>query len=175
MKGWKLWLVIIAVVVVVVFVAYQTVRQTAETVRPVVERSTAVADKARCISNVKNLALAAQMWSWDHGGRLPNAATWADDFKSYLPDRADVLKCAGDQSGARCSYAMNAALSGKVLEDIADPESTVLFYETARPGDNPSGGPDDVVTPARHNGGNNYGFAKGTASWETTKPSFGAQ
>ena len=175
MKGWKLWLVVIAVVVVVLLAVFQAVRQTAETVRPVYERSMSSADKARCLSNLKNITLAAQMWASDHGGRLPNAATWADDFKSYLPDRPDVLKCAGDQSGARCSYAMNAALSGKVLEDIANPESVVLFYETAHPGSNPSGGPEDVVTPARHNGGSNYGFAKGTASWETTKPSFGTQ
>jgi prepilin-type processing-associated H-X9-DG protein len=62
-----------------------------------------------------------------------------------------------------------------LLADIPDPESTVIFYETAHPGDNPSGGPEDVVTPPRHNGGNNYGFADGGADWQTTKPTFGTQ
>jgi prepilin-type processing-associated H-X9-DG protein len=68
---------------------------------------------------------------------------------------------------------MNRALSGALLEEIATPESSVLFYETQRAGDNPSGGAGDVASP-RHMGGSCYGFADGHAQWLETQPSFAA-
>jgi hypothetical protein len=59
---------------------------------------------------------------------------------------------------------MNAALSGADITAIPNPEQVVLFYETAHPGDNPSGGRDDVA-PQCHQDGSNYAFVKGLARW----------
>ena len=116
--------------------------------------------KYRCRSNIKRLGLSARLYTFDHDGRLPDADRWVDELTPYVKD-TDTFVCPADQSGARCSYAMNADLSGQILEDITDPESTVLFYETQHPGDNPSGSPADVPTPPRHEGGNNYAYADG--------------
>jgi len=76
-----------------------------------------------------------------------------------------VLKCPGDESGARSSYALNRAVIGKRVTDVEDPAGLVVFYETAHPGENPVGGPEDIVSPARHLGGNNFGYADGHAMW----------
>jgi hypothetical protein len=119
------------------------------------------------------LALSADMWAWDHDGKLPNADRWVDELLPYAGG-PDDFRCPEDASGARCSYAMNGALSEKVLEEIENRESVVLFYETAHPGEDPSGGPEDVASP-RHLGGNVYAFADAHTDWLETKPEFGVE
>lgn len=141
---------------------------------PALERSQQSARKAVCLSNVKNLSLAMQMFVADNEDRFPEAHRWVEALHDYIKSE-DVLKCPEDDSDARCSYAMNEALSGLSLSDLDDPSSVVLFFETAEPGDNPVGGPDDVVSPGRHMGGNNYGFADGHASWSAEVPDFGVE
>jgi prepilin-type processing-associated H-X9-DG protein len=104
------------------------------------------------------------MWLADHDDRFPTTERWVDELMPYLRNE-DVLKCPDDDSGARSSYALNKAVIGKRLTDVEDPAGLVVFYETAHPGENPVGGPDDVVSPARHDGGNNFGYADGHAMW----------
>jgi hypothetical protein len=91
-----------------------------------------------------------------------------------------VFKCPADKSGARSSYGMNRALARLRVTEIANPDELVSVYETAHPGDNPSGGPEDVAEPPRHPRstypsprwyeGNMYGFVSGriwtTEVWE---------
>ncbi len=145
-------------------------------VYPVFARSRESAQKAVCLSNVKNLALAMQMWVVDHDGRFPTTERWVEELDPYLRNR-DVLKCPADESGARSSYALNRAVIGKRLADVEDPSGLVVFYETAHPGANPVGGPEDVVSPGRHIGGDNFGYADGHAKWgpEGVQESFGVK
>ena len=124
-----------------------------------------------CMSNEKQIALAMLMWAEDHNKKLPSATTWAKDIMPYTKN-AKILRCLADDSNAKCSYAMNAALSGKKLDDIDDPLQTVILYETAHPGDSPSGGIADVLRPARHNDGNHYTFVDGHVMWFKEPPPF---
>ena len=140
---------------------------------PMLMRSRENARKAVCLSNMKNLALAAEMFAADNEGRLPDADHWVEQLMQYI-ENEEVLRCPADASQARSSYGMNHALSGKPLSQIEGSESVVLFYETAHPGDNPSGGPEDVVSP-RHIGGNVYAFADAHTDWLQARPSFGAE
>ncbi len=140
--------------------------------RPVLEKSRANARKAACLSNIKNLTIAAQAYAMEHDDRLPEADRWVEELRPYINNEA-ILKCPDDESEALSSYAMNQTLSGKSLGEIEDPASVVLFYETASPGENPVGGEDDLASP-RHLEGNNYAFADGHAMWFSAEeqPSF---
>ena len=95
-------------------------------IKPVFERSRASARKAVCLSNTKNLSLAMQMYVQDHEGRFPEADGWVEALAEYIRNES-VLKCPDDDSEASCSYGMNAALSGKRLDEIKASEATVGF------------------------------------------------
>jgi len=127
--------------------------------------------KTVCLSNIKNLAMAAQMFAVDNADRFPAADKWVDQLEPYVRNEA-IFKCPEDRSEARSSYGMNWALSRKQASKIKNLSDVVLFYETAHPGDTPRSGASDVVSPPRHQGGNNYGFADGHARWSKTVPNF---
>jgi prepilin-type processing-associated H-X9-DG protein len=127
--------------------------------------------QATCLSNEKQIALAMLMFADDHDGILPNADTWKDDLLPYIKN-AKLLQCPSDISGAKCSYAMNAALSGKKSREIANPGQTVLLFESAKPGLVTSGRATDVATPPRHSGGNCFAFADGHAKCQKATPTF---
>ncbi len=130
---------------------------------PVFARARESARKVQCLSNVKNLALAMNMFLADYD-RFPKADQWVDVLGDYVKNDA-VYKCPEDKSDARCSYGMNWGLSRKPTSAVDDASRKVAIYETARPGANPMGGKTDVVSPPRHQGGNNYGFVDGHAKW----------
>jgi len=133
-------------------------------VLPMLVKSKEGAQKAVCLSNMKNLATAMQMWLMDHDDRFPTTERWVEELEPYVRNM-DVLKCPDDESGARSSYALNKAVIGKTMADVEDASRLVVFYETAHPGENPVGGPEDIVSPARHDGGSNFGYADGHAMW----------
>ncbi len=138
---------------------------------PVIKEARESAEKACCLSNVKNLSLAMQMYLADNNDRFPATERWVEEMMPYLRNE-EVLKCPADESGARSSYGLNKAVIGKSLVDVQDPAGLVVFFETAHPGDNPVGGPDDVVSPPRHEGGNHYAFADARAAWSDEVPNF---
>ena len=109
-------------------------------------------------------------------GRFPDPNHWVDQLLADRELRFDarVLKCPEDASDARSSYGMNRALAGIDPAHILNGDHLVSVYETQQPGDNPSGGPEDVASPPRHHyysseypdaywlyKGNNYGYASG--------------
>jgi len=143
----------------------------ATAVYPVFQRARESARKAVCLSNMKNLSLAVYMFEADHDYCFPDASRWVEELTPYMKNET-VLICPNDKSGARSSYAMNAALSGKCYTDLLDPANTVVFFETAFPGQNPTGGVEDIAIPGRHFGGNCYALADGSAAWSEEIPNF---
>jgi hypothetical protein len=135
----------------------------AGTLGPTLAQSRENARKQQCLSNVESIALAMQMFSVDNG-RFPSADKWVDEIKPYLANDV-ALKCPEDKSSARCSYGMNKALSKLAVKKIKNLSEVVAVYETAHPGRNPSGGKSDVISPPRHHGDNNFGYADGHAQW----------
>lgn len=130
---------------------------------PVFMRARSTAQKAVCLSNVKNISLALSMYMADNNDRLPAAADWCGDLEEYVRNY-DVFYCpvAGDLD---CAYAYNSDLSGADFASFADPASTVAIFESDL-GWNASGLPQDLLpSEPRHLGGENYGYLDGHAQW----------
>jgi len=130
---------------------------------PVFSRARSSAHKATCLSNVKNISLALQMYMADNDDRLIAAANWCGDLEDYVRNY-DVFLCpvADDLD---CAYALNSDLSGADLASFADPMSTVAIFESDV-GWNASGLPQDILAPEpRHLEGDNYGYLDGHVQW----------
>ncbi len=80
----------------------------------------------------------------DHDGKLPSAETWQDDVKPYYkkviaknrdeygpfkPIDADGEWGCKTSESDMTGMAFNSNLSGKKIDDIKDPESTILIFE----------------------------------------------
>lgn len=103
-----------------------------------------------CAYNIRIARDAVLLYAKDHGGRLPNAATWQDDVRRYF-DQVTLTSSDADEFVRRwkadgewacklrdrtTSVAFNSDLSGKLLSEISDPTRTVLLFEVARTGTN---------------------------------------
>ena len=128
---------------------------------PVVSRAQEKAKQTSCLSNMKQLSIAFMMYANDNDA-LPDE-TWAADIFDYIKNK-QVFACAS-RPEIPVGYAMNEALLGVELANIARPSQTVLLFETNKGGDNPIGGPDDVPDEGVHNEGINCAFADGHAVW----------
>ena len=95
---------------------------------------------------MKQLGLAALIYSSDNNDVLPVATNWCDALTTYAGSPA-VFQCPGDAAQLRSGYALNAAVSGMDVDDI--PPDTVLFFECDS-GWNASGGQELLVSQARH-------------------------
>ncbi len=115
-----------------------------------------------CLSNVKQLALAALMYAGDHDGKLPTAA-WVAELEPYLKN-ASILRCPS-RPDLQVACAMNEKLVGGALLDIASPTETIMFFETAVAAPSPVGGPDLVPAGGIHNGGLHVAYADGAGKW----------
>jgi len=102
----------------------------------------------KCSGNMRKLGIAFICYEADHG-RFPDADRWVDQVCPYVKDW-DAFRCPEDSSGQRSSYAMNKNLSRRPLKEIENTHSTVLLYETIRPGKNPAGTGKDILPQGRH-------------------------
>ncbi|MGI5819674.1 MAG: DUF4349 domain-containing protein [Armatimonadota bacterium] len=120
---------------------------------PVFARSPEKARVASCLSNMKQIALALQMYAEDHDGYLPPAAGWEELVLGYA-NNEHIFRCPANlHDGAH--YALSPFVAGRRVAAIAEPESTVMIYEVGAGG--------QPVFP--HNDGANYGFVDGHVRW----------
>jgi prepilin-type processing-associated H-X9-DG protein len=140
-------------------------------IRSELEKEREAEAAGKCAANLELLGTAMKAYLDEHGDRFPEAEGWAHDLEPYV-DRLESFKCPKDDTPTLSSYAMNAALSGKSLAELDDPASILVLYEAASPGDSPSGGAADVVSPARHAEANHYLFADGHVELLEEAPSF---
>ncbi len=128
-----------------------------------------------CVSNLKQLALGALMYSQDHNDKLPPAA-WVTAISQYT-NNSSILRCPS-RPDLQVAYAMNQELLGVALSDIASPAETVLFFETTMAASSPVGGWDLVAEGGIHDGGIAVAFADGHAKWlpvnQVTRAMFGS-
>ena len=116
-----------------------------------------------CLSNLRQLALAALMFAQDHGQTLPSAEAWTDEVMPYLKNEA-ILICPSAPE-LECGYALNRDVAGKALGDLANPAEQVLFFESNLGKRNATDDLRQAAAPGRHNGGNHYAFADGHCQW----------
>ena len=103
------------------------------------------AQTVNCMSNVRQLGVAARTYAQSSGGRLPYATNWCDVLQSHVTGQ-NVFYCPAEKSQL-CGYGYNAALSGLVVSEVNP--STVMFFEIPG-GWNVSGGPEQMLQDARH-------------------------
>lgn len=103
------------------------------------------AQTINCMNNEKQLALAIRIYTNDNSDHFPPAATWCDAIQSKVP--ANVFRCPAANSASRCDYAYNSALGGMSVDKV-NPQTVELFESDA--GWDANGGPELMVTPARH-------------------------
>lgn len=81
-----------------------------------------------CVSNIRQLGLAAIMYAQDHDNRYPPAnSSFADLWDPYTKNRL-LYTCPMDVEGA-LSYTFNTNLCGMPAHRLEDPGRTVLIYE----------------------------------------------
>ena len=131
------------------------------------------AREATCISNLKQLGMAAMQYCEDYDDKFPLAGSWNESLLPYLKRLGKmtdaesriaedaplpaVFKCYSAthywlENGP--DYGMNKAVSGVKKSMIADPDYTPLFFDSA-PGWNRAGGPELLPSPSRHLYGKN--------------------
>ncbi len=121
-----------------------------------------------CLSNLKQLALAALMFAADHDNQLPSADKWTDEVIPYVKNEA-ILKCPAAPE-LECAYALNRALAGKNHLAIPRLAEEIIFFESNLGKRNATGTVQDLADPPRHQGGNNYAFADGHCKWSHELP-----
>jgi hypothetical protein len=126
---------------------------------PALAKAKARAQTINTVSNLKQLGLAARMFSNDNQEKFPKAETWSDDLKT-LVGSTKVYKAANDPSPSPCSFAYNAKLSGR--DEAKIHPQTVLFFETDNGEWNQSGGPELLLPRPRSGGVYVIGFADGS-------------
>jgi len=113
-----------------------------------------------CLSNMKQLLLGLLMYC-EQGN--PLRPTWVEDISTYV--RNDPLFRCPSRQELKVGFALNQALLGLTLADIARPAETVLLFESNVGGDSPIGGARDVPDGGVHGEGINVGFADGHGRW----------
>ena len=133
------------------------------------EEAHGMAREATCMSNLKQLGLAALEYCEDYDDKFPPANSWNESLvihlkrkwaAPYTGSEADsrasrILNCpsaAGESPGP--DYAINAAVAGIKMSAIADPDQTPLFFDSI-PGPNRAGGWELLPSPPRHPWGKN--------------------
>jgi hypothetical protein len=129
---------------------------------PALAKAKARAQTINCVSNLKQLALAARIYANNSGDKFPNASNWCDAIQSHAGSER-VFHCPADRN-TLCSYGYNAALSGKT-ESQVNP-ATVMFFEIPG-GWNVSGGPEQLIQKSRHHRIINVAFANGSVQQVT--------
>jgi len=79
-------------------------------------------------SNLKQLSLAAMIYSEENDYKLPPSESWPEVLRPYCSNMDALLKSPFDPDAGR-AYAMNANLDGLKLRDIEQPPMAVLFFE----------------------------------------------
>jgi hypothetical protein len=149
--GLLLWLIALVPFVLFALTVTRSVAHVRVQAPHAVARAASTSEMAgQSMIGMKVLADAARAFAEEHGGRLPTAEEFPGALEPYLKQEP---RPAAPQGRA---FAMNEALAGARLADIAKPDRTVLFFETCAGADGVGGremlrpldGPDDAYVVA---------------------------
>jgi len=119
-----------------------------------------------CAGHLGSLLHALSMYCADYEQLLPPGERWCDAVAPYVADTS-IFLCPESRTGS-CSYALNAAVGGRSLDELSDPGKVVILFESDA-GWNGVGGPELLPTEPRHFIGDEYGFADGLAHYLTRR------
>lgn len=98
-----------------------------------------------CLSNVRQMGIAALMYMTEHDGKLPHKLTWNEEVGVYIKDPS-IWRCPLEKE-LPCSYVYNSMLPGSI-EEVKIPGRTVVFFE----GEYVWNGKPYYIGARRHNG-----------------------
>ena len=89
---------------------------------PTLSRARENAKRTKCLSNVRQLGIALQLYTESHEGRVPPrdydaGAIWVDRLEPYYKDRR-LLRCPTDRRGTDQSYLMNGFIDYFVVNSF---------------------------------------------------------
>ena len=99
--------------------------------------------KARAIismNNAKQLCVAMHLYCDNNDGRLPPVDRWTHLILPYIGNNRAILPVSPSRNDQR-PWAMNVQLEGKKINEISNPQRTVLIFESTFPNP-PAGGPE---------------------------------
>jgi len=129
---------------------------------PVIARANESAHKMECMTNVRNLAIAMNMYACDYDGFPTPADRWNESLDEYVGNRSALTCPKSPQSRSACAFV--SVLSTAGVEAVSDPSRQISIFESDA-GWNAAGGKELLPRTPRHLGGDNYGFVDGHATW----------
>ncbi len=148
---------------------------------PALGRARSMAQRAVCMSNLKQLGAASMMYADNNKGQYPTADKWCDLLGPYYGNNSKVLICPATQK-SKCGYAKmcgyttdpNAkhqcsyAINPNAKRDCRFPATTILFFESNQ-GWNQSGGAELLTTQNHGDKGCNVLFCDGHVEFVRAK------
>jgi prepilin-type processing-associated H-X9-DG protein len=125
-----------------------------------------------CISNLKQLALAAMMYAEDYDQHFPSANDWSGPLFSHITFE-DVYRC--PSFAGKPGYALNSLLGGRDWATVHNQAQIALFFDSGLGYPSASGGPGALASPPRHAGSNVVAFVDGHVKSMRETPSFGVE
>lgn len=137
---------------------------------PIYKSAAPASKAAACLSNEKQLGIAAIMYANDHDNRFMPRDTWMDVIEPYSRN-TEIERCPGIErekgdQGQIYGYGFNSRLSIKDPESLGKPEELPLLYDSINLAKNASDPVTSLPNPPRLHGKtrrNNMGFADGHA------------
>lgn len=183
MKRMFVWMLAVLLVVVIIGLAAVKVGIVTAGERQPTPQELQAAKAAVCISNMRQLAMAVQVYAVDNGELLPPANRWVDCIwdtsRKHLVGRnkrriprdfiALISDCPVDKS--KWSYAMNSNLSGRKLSGM-DRAKTVLLFESDLGKKNAADNGKSWPKELRHLDGNCIAYADGHCVFLKTRSDF---
>ncbi|MHB1455960.1 MAG: hypothetical protein ACYC0V_03490 [Armatimonadota bacterium] len=118
-----------------------------------------------CLSRVKQLGTAIQMYAAENDGMAPLGANWQEALFPYIKSKT-MLICPEAKTEDRC-YALNFHVQGRNIWVIDPPQNAVMVFESI-PGTNQCGSRQLLPSPPRHPEGHSIAFMDGHA--KSVKP-----
>lgn len=147
---------------------------------PVFARAREKARQSACLSNVKQIVLALDMYAQDYDEMYPPGYTpfqdepnWRDFVAPYMKNK-QILVCPSQKKDRPASYGLTYAVQRKSIGSWDDASSVVAIAESVGFQEkywgvlplsaDPATSSNAYIDP-RHNNGLNVGFADGHAKW----------
>lgn len=121
---------------------------------PIIQGARPASDTAFCLSNIRLLGTAMQIYTADFDDCFPPSNRWSEGLAEYLGTNSEGIRITPDSFNCplaltRYGYAMNRSLASISTDKIEAPEATILLFEVESSVPSPNGGPDSTVY--RHN------------------------
>ena len=117
--------------------------------------------KAAALSNVKQLDLAALMYSNDADDRYPSAGIWMDLILPYVKDKG-IFHAPGLPDPDVFGVAFRRSLSRVKTDDVEQPATTVVVFDSTDTRWNANGELNLLPQPGRYGDHNVVSFVDGT-------------